>query len=522
MNKGYYYTVAISNQNFIWRLNMNPIPRSAKVVAVVCNQFGDTGKGKVVDYITNYWNPKYVVRPCGADNAGHTMEYGGKKIVTHIIPSGIIHDSVGVKSIVGMGAAVNLITAKKEIKALSGAGISTNGLMFSVGAKMILPQHILLDRLRESRNDKIGTTGRGVGPVYSDHVARIGLTLGDLQNKDIFVKKLIKNMEEKFMIFRSFNPSQIKKIMFQDVLCDGCFYDEQNIINIDAVIEYYYDLLFGCLFKDMIYETEEELRGVVGKEKILLEGSQGILLDVDEGTYPFVTSSNCSPSGLARGAGLRKEDVDFVLGIVKAPYMTRVGSGPFPTEIGGLNAINKYEEELKTHSIDPKNIKENKAIFLNYKNHVIQAGTIGVVGNEFGATTGRPRRIGWLDLVALKYSIIFSGKNIVITKPDVLSGCEKIPICVGYIYRGKNIVYGNKTIKNGDKIDYMITKQEVLENCEPEYVFFPGWHEEIGKIKRYKDLPKELRKILEFIKKWLGVKIIMISVGPDRDQTIVC
>lgn len=505
---------------------LNDLLKSFYTVAVVCNQFGDSGKGKIVDLISTYWKPHYCVRSSGADNAGHTIKFGETTLATHIIPSGIIHDKDGVRNIIARGTAINPKTARDELVALDACGITHNGLGISLNAKLILPQHILLDRLRESRSGKIGTTGRGVGPVFSDHFARIGLTVGDMLNKDVFLKKIIKNMEEKTIIFNSYDPKLVKEIMNLKVLENGLFYDPIKLVNIDAII-FYYCSYFADFFRGMIYDTEKELKGVVGKEKILLEGAQGIMLDVDEGTRPFVTSSNCSPAGLAHGAGLKGEDVDFTFGVTKAPYMTRVGEGSFPTEIGGLNAVSRFKGVLEDHAAELE--KATEVDLLNSKNEIIQAGTICTKGHEFGVTTGRPRRVGWLDLVSLKHAVSISGKNICITKPDVLTGCKEIKICIGYVYQGPDYNYGNRVIRNGEEIYDIILKEEILEKCRPIYKIFPGWEEDVSKIRRYEDLPVQLRDIFCFTKEYIRTQteqkieaeIFIVSVGADRDQTII-
>jgi adenylosuccinate synthase len=307
-------------------------------IAVVCNQWGDTGKGKFSDLLAANW-ADIIVRGNGADNAGHTIEADGKKHVMHLVPSGILHDQAGKTNIIGSGVAINPRSLIDELTVLSGAGYTINYLKIALNAKLILPQHILIDRLKEGGAGKLGTTGRGVGPVYTDHYARIGLIINDLLNPELFRKKLERNLKDKLVWLKAaYSIEEIKEVMSQPILGHGVFYDAKKILDIDQIVKNYCH--YGKILKRMICDTDTFVKQNVGRKRILLEGAQGLFLSVDRGSYPYVTSSDCSVAGLAHGAGIQRSDINLVYGIVKAPYMTRVGNGPFPTELGGTESAN--------------------------------------------------------------------------------------------------------------------------------------------------------------------------------------
>ncbi|MBI4154989.1 adenylosuccinate synthetase [Candidatus Woesearchaeota archaeon] len=495
-------------------MSLDNLLKNINVLAIVCNQWGDTGKGKFVDYFSEWAD--IIARGTGGANAGHTIVINDKQYVFHLVPSGIIYDSKEKINIIGNGVAFDPFIMKKELELLVAEGLTHNHLMISLNAKLVLPHHLILDRLVNSAEGqtKIGTTGKGIGPLYEDHIGRRGLIVNDMLNPDIFVKKLKANLEHNLILLKSKDPEKIKEVLHQKDLGNGIFYDMNNILNIDIITDVYRE--YGKFFKEMISNTELILKSSLGSKKILLEGAQGHLLSIDHGSYPFVTSSDCSIDGLAKGTGLHTSEIDFTLGIVKAFYMTRVGEGPFPTELGGT----KSAEWCKTHrKKDEEDLYKNANV--NSLNEFEQGIGIRFTGKEYGATTGRPRRTGWLDLPLLRYSTIINGPNIVLSKVDVLNDCDKIKICTGYVYEGPNYNNGNETLKTGDIITVANVHSEVLEHCKPIYIEFSGWKSDISGIKQYSAVPHKLRRIISFIEFTTGTDVRMISVGPDRDQTII-
>ncbi|MEK7801713.1 MAG: adenylosuccinate synthetase, partial [Pseudomonadota bacterium] len=437
-----------------------------EVIAVVCNQWGDTGKGAIVDRFMSIAN--ICVRSTGGDNCGHTVEANGHKYVTHMIPSGIIFDSQGVVSVIARDVAFNPLTARLELEEFARNGITHNNLKISFRAKLIMPYHILLDMLSEkmsAKGKKIGTTGRGIGPVFQDHVARTGLIVMDMRNLDVMRAKLHHILRDKIALLKTLDSEMVKEVMMHERLESGRFYDSKNVLNIDAIADRYYE--HGHYFQDMICDTEDYLKKQLGRTTMVFEGAQGTLLDINQGTYPFVTSSCCTTAGLMNGAGLHERDVTQSLGVVKA-YVTRVGEGSFPTEIGGYNAVNIYKADLREKLKDVPLIDQ-----MNDFNEIIQGGAIGMKGNEFGATTGRPRRVGWQDAVALRYAVGINGPKIVITKLDILTGVKELKICTGYYYDGPD----NRCVPvfRGKTLDTMIPENEILQHCRPRYEIFEGW-----------------------------------------------
>jgi adenylosuccinate synthase len=490
--------------------------KGKKTIAVVCNQWGDTGKGKFVDYFGEWAD--IIARGTGGANAGHTIRLGNKEHIFHLIPSGILYDAKGKINIIGNGVAFDPAVVEHEMSLLKKSGCSFKNLLFSKDAHLVLPQHLLLDRIKESKagSDKIGTTGRGIGPVYEDHYARIGLTVNDLLNPKIFEEKLQRNLRNKMVVLRQYDKNVIKKIMQHEHLGSGLFYDAKNIFNIDAIVKEY--TRYGKLFKKNITDTDAFLRKAVGKKKILLEGAQGNLLSIDHGTYPFVTASDCTVQGLAKGVGLRENDVEMTLGIVKAPFMTRVGEGAFPTEFGG-------EESAKwcgTPGINKETEKEKFGdLSLDQTDDFKLGVAVRMKGDEYGATTGRPRRTGWLDLPFLRYSVQYSSSDVIFTKVDVMDTCKEIKICVAYEYTGPEYIVGDKVLKNGSRLNIVVTDKDVLKYCKPIYKTFPGWLSSIRNLRKMKDLPQKLKNIIKFIEKEAGIKVRIISVGPDREETIM-
>lgn len=420
-------------------------------VVVVGIQWGDEGKGKIVDLLTE--RAAAVVRFQGGHNAGHTLIIQGEKTVLHLIPSGILRQ--GVSCVIGNGVVLHLPSLFQEIDRLESRGVAVmDRLLVSAACPLILPTHIALDRAREAArgNDAIGTTGRGIGPAYEDKVARRALRVSDLFDATRFAERLATVMDlHNFLLER---------------------YYAADTVEMNAVLDEW--LRFGERIKSVAGDTARYLdeRRRAGAN-MLFEGAQGTLLDVDHGTYPFVTSSNTTAGFAATGTGLGLGAFDHVLGIVKA-YTTRVGAGPFPTEL-----------------------------FDDMGRHLAR------VGAEFGSTTGRPRRCGWFDAVAARRAVLHNGvTGLCITKLDVLDGLEQIRICVGYRL-------------DGEVVDTMPMLVDRYVDCEPVYEELPGWRASTVGITAHADLPAAARAYLGRIEAILGVPVEMISTGPDREQNIV-
>jgi adenylosuccinate synthase len=425
---------------------------SARNVIVIGTQWGDEGKGKIVDWLTD--RAQGVVRFQGGHNAGHTLVIGGKKTVLHLIPSGILRGNVD--CFIGNGVVVSPQALVEEMDELEQGGVSgvVARLMVSEACPLILPYHSALDRAREAAkgDSKIGTTGRGIGPAYEDKVARRAIRVQDLFKPERFAEKLRELLEYHNFILEKFH--QQPRVDFRKTL------DET--------------LALAPRFEPLVADVPRALYHANRKGKnLLFEGAQGSLLDIDHGTYPFVTSSNCVAGAAAAGAGIGPMHLHYVLGITKA-YSTRVGSGPFPTELS-----DDVGERLRQR------------------------------GQEFGATTGRPRRTGWFDAAALKRSIQLNGvSGLCITKLDVLDGVEAVKICVGYKLEGQ-------------LSEILPVGAEELERCEPVYEELPGWMESTVGIKAHERLPKAAQAYLKRIEVLAGVPIDIISTGPDREETIV-
>jgi adenylosuccinate synthase len=486
-------------------------------LSIVCNQWGDTGKGKIVDLFAEWAD--IIARGTGGANAGHTIEINGKVYVFHLVPSGILWDGEGKINIIGRGVALDPRIVIEELGILREEGKSYNKLQISLNAHLVLPQHLVMDRVKESdlSTGRIGTTGRGIGPLYVDHYDRIGLVVNDLLNKDIFAVKLKRNLERKVKQLRLSDPEIVEKVMRHEHLENGIFYHPTKIFDVDAIIERYME--YGKELRGMINDTEEFMRRNVNKGSIktLLEGAQGLLLSVDYGSYPYVTSSDCSVKGLAKGVGISEKEIDLTLGIVKAFYMTRVGEGPFPTEIGGEKSEEWCRRKDVTKEFESESFSGDS---VNNSNQFLQGIGIRVAGNEYGATTGRPRRVGWLDLPLLRHAIKYNGQNIILTKLDVLDDCEVIKICSGYKYTGSPYNSGQKTIRFGDIIRTAIPKAEVLKHCQPVYEEFEGWKTDITGIRKLEDLPEKLEELCRYISVETDTNIRILSVGPDRNETI--
>jgi adenylosuccinate synthase len=429
----------------------------AKNVVVIGTQWGDEGKGKIVDWLTDH--SQGVVRFQGGHNAGHTLVINGKKTVLHLIPSGILRDNV--KCYIGNGVVVSPQALMEEVDMLEAAGVKvTSRLKISEACPVIMPYHIALDQAREIAKgaSKIGTTGRGIGPTYEDKVARRAIRIQDLFHRERLAAKLGEVLD--YHNFTLKNYFHAETVDFQKTLDETLMLAERIKPMVGDVPR-------------LLYEANK------ADHNLLFEGAQGTLLDIDHGTYPFVTSSNCTAGGAATGSGVGPATLHYVLGITKA-YTTRVGSGPFPTEL--YDAVDK---------LDPvgKGLAER--------------------GHEFGSTTGRARRCGWFDAAALKRSIQINGvSGLCVTKLDVMDGMDVVRLCVGYRI-------------DGETSDILPVGAETLAKCEPIYEDMPGWNESTVGVKSYDALPDNARKYLKRMEAVCGVPIDMISTGPDREETIV-
>lgn len=424
----------------------------AKNVVVLGTQWGDEGKGKVVDLLTD--RAQYVVRYQGGHNAGHTLVIDGEKTVLHLIPSGILRDNV--TCVIGNGVVLSPDALFEEMAMLEARGVPVKErLVISEACPLILPYHIALDQARElARGSKaIGTTGRGIGPAYEDKVSRRGLRVGDLFNAEDFAAKL-----KEILAYHNFMLTEYYKVPavdYDQVLADS--------------------LAVADTLKAMVVDVTDTLdKARLRGDAIMFEGAQGTLLDIDHGTYPYVTSSNTTVGGVATGAGFGPLNLDYVLGIVKA-YTTRVGSGPFPTELAC---------EVGQH--------------------------LGVKGHEFGATTGRKRRTGWFDAVAMKRAVqINSITGFCLTKLDVLDGLEELKICIGYKDSAGNIQ------------DVPPMAADGYDLITPVYESMPGWSEETFGMTEYASLPQAAKNYIQRLQELTGVPMDIISTGPDRSHTMI-
>ncbi len=419
-------------------------------VVVVGAQWGDEGKGKVVDIYTEYADE--IVRYQGGNNAGHTLVVGDEKVVLHLIPSGVLH--AGKRCVIGNGVVLDPEVFIMEVKRLQAAGRlqDDSTLLLSESLHIIMPYHKALDIAREAKSGdrKIGTTGRGIGPCYEDKIGRRGIRLMDLLDPVIFSRKLRENLDDKNV--------QLERLGVEPL--------EYN-----AIYRAYQD--YAEMLQRYVADTALILdNSLKAGKKLLFEGAQGTLLDVDHGTYPYVTSSSTCAGGAATGSGVSPRAINEVIGISKA-YVTRVGSGPFPTEL-----LEETGEQLRQ------------------------------VGGEFGATTGRPRRCGWFDAMVVRYAVRVNGlTGIALTKLDVLSGFATIKVCTGYRYAGK-------------MLETLPAKLETFERCEPVYEELPGWQSDISACRSFDELPDQARSYVKRLEELVGCPIVLVSVGPRRDQTI--
>lgn len=417
-------------------------------IVVVGTQWGDEGKGKITDFLAE--QADVIARFSGGNNAGHTIQFGGETYKLHLVPSGIFYKDK--LAVIGNGVVVDPVALLKELDGLNERGISTDNLRISNRAQVILPYHLAQDEYEERRrgDNKIGTTKKGIGPAYVDKAQRIGIRMADLLEKETFERRLKENIEYKNAYFK------------------GMF--NETCPSFDEIFDEYYAA--GQRLKDYVTDTAKILDDAnVADEKVLFEGAQGVMLDIDHGTYPFVTSSNPVAGNVTVGTGVGPTSVSKVIGVCKS-YTSRVGDGPFPTEL--------FDE-------DGHHIRE--------------------VGREYGTTTGRPRRVGWFDSVVLRHSRRVSGiTDLSINSIDVLTGLDTVKICTAYEL-------------GGEKITEYPANLDQLRRCKPIFEELPGWTEDITGCRSLDELPENARNYLERISELCGVHISIFSVGPDREQT---
>ena len=419
-------------------------------VVVMGSQWGDEGKGKIVDYLAQ--QAEAVVRYGGGSNAGHTVAVNGEEYKLRLLPSGILYK--GTLCVIGNGVVVDPKVMLEEMDAMAARGIDVSGIRLSNRAHVVLPYHSLIDELSEELrgNSKIGTTKRGIGPCYQDKAKRVGIRVCDLMDKEEFAKRLKENLAVKNIeLERMYNHAPL---------------------DYDTILKEYEG--YAERLRPYVCDTIALLNDELAKgKKVLFEGAQATMLDVDYGTYPYVKSSHPVAGGIGIGAGVAPNKLQTVVGVVKA-YCTRVGAGPFPTE-----QLNEIGEKLRE------------------------------AGHEFGTVTGRPRRTGWLDAFVVRYAGMLSGiTHMAITRLDILDGFDEIKMCTGYKYKG-------------ELLNEIPASLKVLAEVEPVYETFKGWKTSISDIRKYEDLPKEARVYLERMAEVTGIKLGIVSVGPNRDQTIV-
>lgn len=512
--------------------NLLAITGKKQCIAIVCNQWGDTGKGKFVDLFSDWAD--LILRGTGGSNAGHTLVVNGVKYVFHLLPSGMLYDKYGKINMLGRGVAFDPRVVSEELSILDAGRVSHDHFKISYEAPLMLPYHLLVDRI-DDKSQKVGTTGRGIGPLYSDYYARQSLFVNDMLNKDMFAKKLRKFLSAKRVILNSLDKDLAREVLSHEHLCNGAFFNDKTILDADAIIEMYTEK-FANELGGYVTDTTKIVKGMLHRGKnVLLEGAQGALLSIDYGTTKYQTSSDCSIEGLAKGCGLKESQVDLILGITKAFYMTRVGNGPFPTKYGGKASeewaehVNNLQEEYEKQGIKktPKDVERecvsSRSLeeMLNSNNELEQGIAVRIMGDEYGATTGRLRDPGALDLVALRYSMGINGRDIVLTKVDVLSKMKEIKLCVSYTYNGPDINYAGEKLSTGDKLYGFPRHSEILGECSPNYETFPGWLSDIKGETNYDKLPRQLKAITDFIESSTRASIRIISTGAERNETII-
>ncbi|MEK4924874.1 adenylosuccinate synthase [Cytobacillus sp. FSL R5-0569] len=419
-------------------------------VVVVGTQWGDEGKGKITDFLSE--NAEVIARYQGGNNAGHTIKFNGETYKLHLIPSGIFYsDKI---CVIGNGMVVDPKALVQELAYLHEKGVTTDNLRISNRAHVILPYHLKLDEVEENSkgDNKIGTTKKGIGPAYMDKAARVGIRIADLLDKEVFEEKLARNLADKNRLLERIYETESFKM--------------------EDILDEYYE--YGQQVKKYVCDTSVVLNDSLDDgRRVLFEGAQGVMLDIDQGTYPFVTSSNPVAGGVAIGSGVGPTKIKHVVGVSKA-YTTRVGDGPFPTELN-----NEIGDQIRE------------------------------VGREYGTTTGRPRRVGWFDSVVVRHARRVSGiTDLSLNSIDVLTGIDTLKICTAYSYKGEIIEEFPASLK-------------VLADCEPVYEELPGWTEDITACKSLDELPANARHYLERVSQLTGIPLSVFSVGPDRTQTNV-
>jgi adenylosuccinate synthase len=477
---------------------LEDLVKDVRVLAIVCNQYGDSGKGKYSDYFAANW-ADVIARGTGGANAGHTVVIDGKEMIFHLIPAGITYDKLGKINIVGNGTVIDPRKMVKEMDELDKAGIAYNHLMISQDAHVVLPCQIGLDLDKDATGKKggVGSTGNGIGPCYTDKVARRGVMIRELYNDDVLKAKLEK------------------------------LKDAYPGLNVAETVEFLHP--YADRMKPFVRDTVTELHKMLEQgKKVCLEGAQGLLLSIEHGTYPFLTSSDCSINGTASGCGLSAKAVDLVLGVVKFPYMTRVGNGPFPTELGGLKSdeycacdakTRNRQTELERWDIPFEMVgKKPKYDFTDYRivglmnspDDFERGVGLRLAGNCFGASTGRLRRTGWTDAVACRYAVRINGPmKLILTKLDVVRGMTGFKICYGYNH------------PDGSLTDEFTKDAAALRRVEPLYADYSGSDAPILGETEYDRLPFGMQEAIADFEKFVGAPAAIISTGPDQKHNIV-
>tara|TARA_Y100000310_G_scaffold111916_1_gene110321 strand:+ start:10501 stop:12012 length:1512 start_codon:yes stop_codon:yes gene_type:complete len=495
--------------------------KDVQIASVICSQWGDTGKGKFADYFARWADVS--ARGTGGNNAGHTVVVNGKQRIFHLIPAGVTQDSNGKTTILGNGMVIDTNVLVSELDSLDQDGATYNHLMISKDAHVIMPYHIIRDQAKHQSQKKggIGSTGRGIGPCYTDKVARRGIMIKDLLNRDTLVTRLKKAL----LFYEDIYPDLEER---EDEIVN------EIINNLQSSTE---------RIKPFIRDTVSEMHKFVRQgKKILLEGAQGLLLSIEHGSYPYVTSSDCSLNGTATGVGIPASAVDLPISIIKYPFMTRVGAGPFPTEFGGQSSEEYCASglehdvfyEAKTHlgmNLDLKQIrhlqktknpelakhkdkvyefiKNNHAKvmqLISSKDPFIQGVGIRLAAGEYGATTARPRRTGWTDVAAAKYASGINGPNVILTKVDCLSGADSFKLGIGYKLDNKQVEFQRDS--------------GFLKSVTPVYQKYDGYGD-VGDVRNYNNLPTTLKSSIVDFEKLSHSNVLAVSVGADREATVI-
>ena len=511
--------------------------KNNQVIAIVGYQAGDEGKGRYSELLTEYCD--VVTRPGGGPNAGHTVIGDNGKVYSfHLIPSGIIHDDK--TFCMGPGMVIDPRSLVREINTLEKENISWENLYISGDAVVITPDLVFLDRAKEKMlgKKKIGTTGIGIGDAYASLVNRNAIRINDIRNKDVFKEKLENRINDTIKMY--INPNRLnlfkrifgkkeEKICWQEILGVMMkkdlvdFYDKKNFFNIDAIVDDYYNK--SEKFKDNIRNVSQILnKAYKDGKRILLEGSQGVWLSVLHGTTRYTTSCSVGTGWLAEGAGFPAQLVDQVYGVIRCPIMNRVGNGPFPSEFGGKRS-EEYcmEEEGYAHTKD-KEIKEYPDIveLINNDDRFLKGIGYRIKSGNYGTTTTRPRRVGPIDIVALRWAIELYGPDLLVTHLDDCNDADKIEICTGYKYMGDRVENNGRIWEKGDTVDYFVIDSDFLYKCEPIIETMPGWKQDLSGIKNYNDLPPEARNLLKKVEELANAaNIKAASFGSKRSDMVL-